>query len=132
VTQPDAVAGSRERAWLVAAAVIALAALVARVHNAFAFPALHDFDGPGHALNVFAFYEGRRPDPLSWSGFHPHSITRSARRCGTRCPRRSRCTRLRLPRRPRGRGDRDRVARAAPRRVAADAAVVARSCCARR
>ena len=71
MTQPDSAPGARERAWLVAAAVIALAALVARVHNAFAFPPLHDFDGAGHALNVFALYEGRRLDPLSWSGFHP-------------------------------------------------------------
>jgi hypothetical protein len=47
------------------------AAVVARIHNAFAFPALADFDGPGHALNFFALYEGRLPDPASWSGFHP-------------------------------------------------------------
>ena len=71
VTQPDAVPGSRERAWLVAAGAIALVATVARVHNAFAFTPLRDFDGPGHALNVFAFYQGQMPDPLSWSGFHP-------------------------------------------------------------
>lgn len=62
---------SRERAWLVAAGVLAVAALVARIHNAFAFPPLHDYDGAGHALNVFALYEGRLPDPQSWSGFHP-------------------------------------------------------------
>jgi hypothetical protein len=64
-------AASHERAWLVAAGALAVVALVARVHNAFAFPPLHDYDGPGHALNVFALYEGRLPDPQSWSGFHP-------------------------------------------------------------
>jgi hypothetical protein len=64
-------AEARERVWLVAAGVLAIAALVARIHNAFAFPPLHDYDGPGHALNVFALYEGRLPDPQSWSGFHP-------------------------------------------------------------
>jgi hypothetical protein len=51
--------------------VVVAAAIVARIHNAFAFPALADFDGPGHALNYLALYEGRLPDPASWSGFHP-------------------------------------------------------------
>lgn len=54
-----------------ASAAVVVAALVARVHNLTAFPALHDFDGPGHALNVFALYRGELPDPRSWSGGHP-------------------------------------------------------------
>jgi hypothetical protein len=61
----------RERTWIVAAGLLVLAAVAARIHNAFAFPALRDFDGPGHALNLFALYEGRLPDTQSWSGFHP-------------------------------------------------------------
>lgn len=61
----------RERIWLAATALIVLAAVATRLHNAFAYPALRDFDGPGHALNVFALYEGRLPDPQTWSGFHP-------------------------------------------------------------
>jgi hypothetical protein len=64
-------AATRERAWLVAAGALAVVAVIERIHNAFAFPPLHDYDGPGHALNVFALYEGRVPDPQSWSGFHP-------------------------------------------------------------
>jgi hypothetical protein len=54
-----------------AAGLVVVAAGVARVHNAFAFPPLHDFDGVGHALNVFVLYQGRLPDPGTWSGFHP-------------------------------------------------------------
>lgn len=69
MTAPETAAG--ERAWLVAAGTLALVALIARIHNAFAFPPLHDYDGAGHAMNVFALYEGRLPDPQSWSGFHP-------------------------------------------------------------
>jgi hypothetical protein len=71
VDDSETAAALRERAWLVAAGVLVAAAAIARVHNAFAFPSLHDYDGPGHALNVFALYEGRLPDPRSWSGFHP-------------------------------------------------------------
>ena len=67
----DSETAPRERAWLVAAGALVVAAAIARFHNAFAFPPLHDYDGPGHALNVFALYEGRLPDPQSWSGFHP-------------------------------------------------------------
>jgi hypothetical protein len=62
---------SSERAWTLAAAALVCAAFVARVHNAFAYPPLLDFDAAPHALNVFAFYEGRLPDPKSWAGFHP-------------------------------------------------------------
>lgn len=67
------VATSREgeRAWLVAAAGIAGLAFLGRIHNAFAYHALRDFDAAGHALNTFALYRGELPDPRSWSGFHP-------------------------------------------------------------
>lgn len=60
-----------ERAWTFAAAALVCAAFVARIHNAVAYPPLLDFDAAPHALNVFAFYEGRLPDPKSWAGFHP-------------------------------------------------------------
>jgi 4-amino-4-deoxy-L-arabinose transferase-like glycosyltransferase len=60
-----------DRGWRWAAAAVAALAVAARVHNAFAFPPLADFDGPGHALNVFALYEGHLPSRHSWSGFHP-------------------------------------------------------------
>lgn len=60
-----------ERLWLSAAAALALVALAQRVHNAFAYPPLWDFDGPGHALNVLALRGGTLPDPNTWGGFHP-------------------------------------------------------------
>jgi hypothetical protein len=62
---------SSERVWTLAAAALICAAFGARIHNAFAYPPLLDFDAAPHALNVFAFYEGRLPDPKSWAGFHP-------------------------------------------------------------
>lgn len=69
---PDrAPAGGGARRWQAASLVVVAAAAAARVHNAFAFPPLHDFDGAGHALNVFRLYQGRLPDPATWSGFHP-------------------------------------------------------------
>lgn len=63
--------GAAARGWQAAALAVVLAAAAARVHNAFAFPPLHDFDGAGHALNVFLLHQGRLPDPATWSGFHP-------------------------------------------------------------
>ena len=60
-----------ERAGTLVAAALVCAAFIARIHNAFAYPPLLDFDAAPHALNVFAFYEGRLPDPRSWAGFHP-------------------------------------------------------------
>lgn len=57
--------------WAAAALLLAVVAAAVRVYNAFAYPALLDFDGAGHALNVFALFEGRLPHPRSWSGFHP-------------------------------------------------------------
>jgi hypothetical protein len=71
VTPGEAPRPSRERAWLAAAGLLVLAAAAARVHNAFAYPPLLDFDAAPHALNVFALYEGRLPDPRTWAGFHP-------------------------------------------------------------
>jgi hypothetical protein len=62
---------ANERAWLAAAAIVVSLACVARLHDAFAFPPLRDFDGPAHALSAFALYEGRLPDPRTWAGFHP-------------------------------------------------------------
>lgn len=59
------------RRWLAVAALLALAGGIARVHDAFAYPALRDFDGAGHALDTYALYRGELPDPRSWSGFHP-------------------------------------------------------------
>ena len=53
------------------ATTVALAGVVARFHNSWWFFALQGFDGSGHALHMLAWYEGRLPDPRSWSGFHP-------------------------------------------------------------
>ncbi len=61
----------RAGVWLAACAAVAAVGLATRVHNAFWYNALSDFDGPGHALNVVALHEGRLPDPSWWAGFHP-------------------------------------------------------------
>lgn len=47
-----------------------VAALTVCLLKAFSLP-LHDLDAAGHLLNAIALYEGRLPDPGSWSGFHP-------------------------------------------------------------
>jgi 4-amino-4-deoxy-L-arabinose transferase-like glycosyltransferase len=62
---------AESRGWVWAALAIALLAIAGRIHNAFAYPPLRDYDGAGHALNAFAFFRGVLPDPRSWSGFHP-------------------------------------------------------------
>jgi hypothetical protein len=59
------------RVWVAAAAALVAVAFAGRLHNAFAYPALADYDAAGHALYVFALYEGHLPSPQSWSGFHP-------------------------------------------------------------
>lgn len=59
----------RRLVWL-ARGLLALA-FGAQLSNAFLLPSLNDYDAPGHALNAFALYSGRLPDPHSWSGFHP-------------------------------------------------------------
>lgn len=69
--EPAGTARGRTCGWPAAALLVVLAAAAARIHNAFAFPPLHDFDGAGHALNVFLLSQGRLPDPGTWSGFHP-------------------------------------------------------------
>jgi 4-amino-4-deoxy-L-arabinose transferase-like glycosyltransferase len=68
---PDSAETPVSRGWTGAALAIALFAIAGRIHNAFAFPPLRDYDGAGHALNAFAFFRGALPDPRSWSGFHP-------------------------------------------------------------
>ncbi len=63
-------AATTTRAWWVATGAVTVFALASRVRNAFVYPPLHDFDGPGHSLNLLAFHEGRLPDPHAWVGFH--------------------------------------------------------------
>ena len=60
-----------ELLWIAVALAVAVAAGFARIHNGYWFDALLEPDGNGHALHVFAWYQGRLPDPRSWSGFHP-------------------------------------------------------------
>lgn len=57
--------------WQIASLVSVGVALCARLHNAFAYPPLQDFDAAPHAQYVFALYEGHLPDPRTWAGFHP-------------------------------------------------------------
>ncbi len=59
------------RRWLAAVLVVLAAALATRIHDLSAYPPLHDFDGPGHSVNVLALERGELPDPTSWGGFHP-------------------------------------------------------------
>ncbi|RIL04950.1 MAG: hypothetical protein DCC71_12095, partial [Proteobacteria bacterium] len=67
----DAERNRAARGWTLAATALVAVACAARVHNAFAFPPLLDFDGPAHALYVYELYEGRLPDWRTWAGFHP-------------------------------------------------------------
>jgi hypothetical protein len=60
-----------DRVWIAVAASVALAAGIVRIYNVYWFDTLLEPDGMGHALHVLAWYEGRLPDPRSWSGFHP-------------------------------------------------------------
>lgn len=64
-------APARETGWIVAAGLVVAAAAIARLHNAFAYPPLQDFDAAPHAQYVFALYGGHLPDPRTWAGFHP-------------------------------------------------------------
>ncbi len=59
------------RTWQLAALVVAGVALLSRVFNAFAYLPLRGYDGAGHAVSIFALYEGRLPTPGSWDGFQP-------------------------------------------------------------
>jgi len=60
-----------ERVIIALSAAIAVFAVQVRFHDMIAFPALHDFDGPGHALNVVELFEGHLPNLRSWSGSQP-------------------------------------------------------------
>lgn len=60
-----------DRALIGASAAVAFAAVVARLHDIVAYPALRDWDASGHAVNVLEILEGRLPDPRGWSGSHP-------------------------------------------------------------
>src|SRR5262249_28726198 len=55
----------------VVGASAAVAVIVARVHDVVAFPAIHDFDAAGHAVNVLDILEGHLSHPRSWCGTHP-------------------------------------------------------------
>ncbi len=69
VSPPD---GERvPRAWALAAAAVAVAALASRAFNAFAYTPLRGYDAAGHAVSIFALFEGRLPTPGSWDGFQP-------------------------------------------------------------
>jgi hypothetical protein len=68
VAEPD----SREaRAWWIAIFGLLFLAVVTRASNSYLLPPLKDYDAAGHAVNLFALYEGHLPDLRSWSGFHP-------------------------------------------------------------
>ena len=56
---------------LAACAVIAVFAVGTRLHNVAAFPAMHDWDAGGHAVNVVDLLELHWPNPRSWCGSHP-------------------------------------------------------------
>ena len=60
-----------ERSIIALSAAVVIFAVATRVHDVVAFPALHDFDAPGHALNVVDLFEGHLPNPRSWSGGQP-------------------------------------------------------------
>lgn len=63
--------GRASRRWLAASLAVAAAGLATRIHDIYAFAPLHDFDGPGHGVNVLALERGELPDPQGWGGFHP-------------------------------------------------------------
>lgn len=71
MTAAGAPAPARETGWIVAAGLVIAATAIARLHNAFAYPPLQDFDAAPHAQYVFALYQGDLPDPRTWAGFHP-------------------------------------------------------------
>ena len=71
MTASGAPAPARDAGWIVAAGLVIAAAAIARVHNAFAYPPLQDFDAAPHAQYVFALVDGHLPDPRTWAGFHP-------------------------------------------------------------
>jgi hypothetical protein len=64
-------APSADRILLVCSAVIAVFAVATRLHNVAAYPAMHDWDAGGHAVNVVDLLELHWPNPRSWCGSHP-------------------------------------------------------------
>src|SRR5204863_3511682 len=62
---------SAERIVVAASGAVALFAVAARFHDVAAYPALHDWDASGHAVNVVDLLELHLPDPRSWCGSHP-------------------------------------------------------------
>jgi 4-amino-4-deoxy-L-arabinose transferase-like glycosyltransferase len=62
---------STDRALLAGSAALALFAVVTRLHNVAAYPAMYDWDGSGHAVNVVDLLEMHWPNPRSWCGSHP-------------------------------------------------------------
>jgi len=62
---------SAERLVIAASGAVALFAVAARFHDVAAYPALHDWDASGHAVNVVDLLDLHLPDPRSWCGSHP-------------------------------------------------------------
>ncbi len=60
-----------ERAIVVASAVTAVLATGVALYNVVVWPAIHDWDASGHAVNVIDLHEGHYPNPHSWCGSHP-------------------------------------------------------------
>lgn len=60
-----------DRVLIATSAAVALVAVVTRVYNVSAYPAMWDWDAAGHAVNVVDLMEGHLPDPRSWCGSHP-------------------------------------------------------------
>ena len=78
----EVIAGPDARLWLAVSAVVAGLAAAVRIHSAFLYAPLYDFDGPGHALNVLAIHRGRLPDGLRDLGRLPPAALLRARRPG--------------------------------------------------
>jgi hypothetical protein len=60
-----------DRVLVAVGAGVVLFAVVARVHNVVAYPAIYDWDASAHAVNVVDVREGRLPNTRSWAGSHP-------------------------------------------------------------
>lgn len=60
-----------DRLTLVATAAVVAFAVVARLHDVAAYPAMYDYDASSHAVNVVDFLELRLPDVHTWGGSHP-------------------------------------------------------------
>ncbi|HJQ83703.1 MAG TPA: glycosyltransferase family 39 protein [Candidatus Binatia bacterium] len=62
---------SADRLLLAACAAVAVFALVARIHDVAAYPAIYDYDAGGHAVYVVDLLELHLPNVRSWCGSHP-------------------------------------------------------------